>query len=189
MGNRLLAGQLAVPVGIRPSGGSAVPWYMLVGTPLAAYQPKGAASQAASYINVVNPGVHDLTVGNAPAWAANTGWTFTRASSHYLISTIVPATGYSVLVQISGGVPGGGNAYCALGCSQSGSSRFFGLFPNNGGGSVGYHMGDPLNVAPNVAAANLGLAGQQGYRNGVADGGAIGNTNGIPPHCFLHWDT
>ena len=43
---------------------------------IVAYQPKGAASYAASKVNLANPGTYDGTDGNAPTWDAVNGWTF-----------------------------------------------------------------------------------------------------------------
>lgn len=48
-------------------------------TPLVVYQPKGAASLAASYVNLVNPGTYDAAPGNAPGWSSGTGWVFSGA--------------------------------------------------------------------------------------------------------------
>src|SRR4030042_266315 len=53
---------------------------------LAAYQPKGAASYAASKVNLANPGTYDAVDGVAfPTWAAATGWTF-NGVAQYLTS-------------------------------------------------------------------------------------------------------
>ncbi len=76
------------------------PWYLSGGIAgancIGAYQAKGAASYAASKVNLNNPGTNDLSDGAAfPTWAADTGWTFVAASSQYLtiasaIATVVP---------------------------------------------------------------------------------------------------
>ena len=51
-----------------------------------ANQPKGAASAAASYVNLANPGTYDLSNGTAyPAFNTATGWTFDGDSSQYLL--------------------------------------------------------------------------------------------------------
>lgn len=55
-----------------------------------AYQPKGAASLAASYVNLANPGTYDAVPGTAPTWNAMNGWSFVTASAQYLL------TGYTV---------------------------------------------------------------------------------------------
>lgn len=56
-------------------GGAAAPWWMAAGvTPAAVYQAKGAASYAASKVNLANPGTYDAIEGVAPVWNAATGW-------------------------------------------------------------------------------------------------------------------
>lgn len=47
-------------------GAPPIPWYLAGGapTPVGAYQAKGAASYAASLVNLANPGINDLTEGN-----------------------------------------------------------------------------------------------------------------------------
>lgn len=53
------------------TGAGAVPAANCIG----AYRARGAASQAASYVNLANPGVYDLTVpSSAPTWNTATGW-------------------------------------------------------------------------------------------------------------------
>lgn len=42
--------------------------------PVAVYQPKGAASLAASYVNLVNPGTSDIDPQVAPGWSSEAGW-------------------------------------------------------------------------------------------------------------------
>lgn len=94
-----------LPLLIRSKG---IPWYLRGGIPkancLAAYQPKNAASYAASKVNRVNPGTYDLTNGVAyPSWAAATGWTFASASSQYLIiaSALATAVPISIICRIN----------------------------------------------------------------------------------------
>jgi hypothetical protein len=64
----------------RGGGAAAIPWYLSGGIVaancIAAYQPKGAASLAASYVNLANPGTYNLTNGHATPvnWGATTGW-------------------------------------------------------------------------------------------------------------------
>jgi hypothetical protein len=61
------------------SSAPAVPWYLSGSVPVAncvaAYQSKGVASLAASYVNLANPGTYDLTEGVAPTFDTATGWT------------------------------------------------------------------------------------------------------------------
>ena len=76
-----------------PTGG-AVPWWLSGGISaancVAAYQPKGAASLAASYVNLANPGTYNAAPGVAPTFDAATGWTF-NGFSQYLTTGIIPS--------------------------------------------------------------------------------------------------
>jgi hypothetical protein len=58
--------------------------------------------------------------------------------------------------------------------------QFFWISPNSGGTRVNYANGGNLNVIPQLLAGNLGVAGNQGYRNGAPDGGAIGGYTAPP---------
>lgn len=65
--------------------GAVAPWYKPDGvntSPLAAWRWKGAASYAASKINLVTPGTYDLIdTGHVPAWAAELGCTMSKNGS------------------------------------------------------------------------------------------------------------
>lgn len=52
---------------------------------LAAYQAKGAESEAASYVNLVNSGTHALSQPAAyPSWSAENGWDYSATGLRYL---------------------------------------------------------------------------------------------------------
>lgn len=91
------------PLGARWRG--ATPWYRAGGVAaancLVAYQPKGAASQAASYTNIANPGTYNATVGVAPTWDATNGWIF-NGTSQYLTVPYTLAHPVSLIVRFSG---------------------------------------------------------------------------------------
>lgn len=76
----------------RRAAAAAVPWWLAGGVEaanaIAVYQPKGAASLAASYSNLANPGTYDAAPGVAPTWASATGWTF--SGTEYLLSSLSP---------------------------------------------------------------------------------------------------
>lgn len=66
-------------------------WWDLDGTLtscVAAYQAKGAVSQAASYVNLANAGTYDLTAGGSPTWDSG-GWKF--GAGNYLNTGIIPS--------------------------------------------------------------------------------------------------
>lgn len=178
---------LILPVGgvypvLRLGGTAAVPWYLSGSIPaancLAAYTPKGAASLAASYNNDAAPGnglpdgTYDAATGVAPTWASATGWTF-NGSSQYLTTGVTPASGYSMIVQFSDADLTQNGALCGEYQATNNARfeiwyRYFSTFEY-----VVYASGVSKNVIPSLAAGNLCIAGQQGYRNGTADGTAI----------------
>ena len=74
-------------LGVGKQTSAAVPWWLSGGISaancIAAYQPKGAADLAASYVNLANPGTYNAAPGVAPTWAAADGWTF--GGTNYLL--------------------------------------------------------------------------------------------------------
>ena len=157
-----------------PAAAAIIPWWLSGGapTPVAVYQPKGAASLAASYVNLVTPGMYDAAPGTAPTWASATGWQFNRANMQYLMTGVVPSSNYSILVRFSNRSNENyqGLAGCGFG---SNGERFFVGFENTVYGiAYGYGTGYSLR-GPNITEGVLGLAGKQPYRNGSADGAEI----------------
>jgi hypothetical protein len=87
---------------------AAVDWWQSGGissaNALAVFQPVGAASLAASYTNLANPGTNDAAPGTEPTFDPSYGWALAAASSQYLVVgsgalvTAVPLT-FAVLFQ------------------------------------------------------------------------------------------
>ena len=105
VGQRILTiGNPGISV-VHPRGGAAAAsWWEVAGkTCVAAYQPKGAASYAASLVNLAQPGTYNATEGVAPTWAAGTGWTFNGTTQHLNVSA---AAGFMTIL--------GGDAYTAI---------------------------------------------------------------------------
>lgn len=137
----------------------------------AAYQPKGALSFAASLIDLSGNGNDAGDPGGAatPGWNTVNGWTFDGLAD-YLTTTFVPQNdqSQSVLVQYTNVT----NAGDVCGCRTTVPAQFR-IIPDSTG-TVRYQNGAAsVAVAPQLAAGNLGIAGNQGYRNGAADGGAL----------------
>ena len=117
---------------------SAAGWWLAGGIDpancVAAYQPKGAASYAASKVNLANPGTYDATDGTAPTWDNVNGWKQTIAYQ-YLKTGIMATNGYSLIVRFSDVTPsdrpyimGGGTGYgkgIGIGVARTGNSRAF----------------------------------------------------------------
>ncbi len=107
-------------------------WWDLNGTItscVAAYQPKGAASYAASKVNLANSGTYDLTDGTAyPGWDTSTGWKGDGAGSNgkCLISTIKPSSDWTLIARYSSAAASND---CLLGFQDYGGGyRYYGLW-------------------------------------------------------------
>lgn len=170
------------------SAGAAVPWYLAGGVAAAnckaAYQPIGAASLAASYTNLANPGTYDAAPGTAPSHASATGWTF-NGTTQYLDTGYAPPNqaAISMLVRFSDGITTGGGGSLllvtsngALNLGLTSYSSLFGTawFVANGGSST------PAGVASGV----LGMTGTQGYLNGAAYGASYTGTGAASHRTF-----
>ncbi len=165
------------PTAISRSSAAATPWYRAGGAPapVAVYQPKGAASLAASYINLANPGVYDAAPGTAPTLAPG-GWTF-DGSTQYLLVSLQPASdqSWSILVRFSNA---SGNARCAFG-SYISEPRSFIIQPRgNTGADRYYYNGGSLVVAGALASGVMGFAGNTAYLDGVAESGTLAAPSG-----------
>lgn len=141
-------------------------------TPLVVYQPKGAASLAASYVNLVNPGTYDAAPGAAPGWSSGTGWVFSGAE--YLLTTLVPTFSggqsvWAMLVRFSGANTDGGT----LSGEFTPGARFDLVARQPYQDKHSYGNGDVVLVEPRLDSGVMAIAGTQGYLNGVADGAAI----------------
>lgn len=160
-----LAGALA-PLG-RAAG--LAPWYRAGGAPVPviAYQPKGAASLAASYVNLANPGTYDATPVGTPTFAAATGWTFPSA---YLTTGYAPPGTQTItmLVRYSGAqtINGLGVAGVAQG------AKLFLLQPFRTGNKTGFWSNVLLEATPAVLSGAIGIVGRTGFVNGAAVGAA-----------------
>lgn len=83
---------------------------------VAVYQPIGAASLAASYSNLCNPGTYDAAPGTAPTFNAATGWTFNGTTQH-LVTGVVAAAGWSAVVRYANAA--GGAAQLLMGAGNA----------------------------------------------------------------------
>ncbi len=133
----------------------------------------GPANYAASKVNLNNPGTADAIDGAAfPTWAAATGWTFDATLSQYLYNNVNLASTDALIVQFSN-VAGVTGALCGEYDDVPAFSWMY-LQPWVAGNAVRYGWdGNVVNAAPQLAAGNLGMISNQGYRNGVANGAPV----------------
>lgn len=172
-------------------------WWEVPGkTCVAAYQPKGAASYAASKTNLANPGTYDAAEGTAPSWAAATGWTF-DGSDDYLNTGINPKGIWSMFIAFNSASPGN-----ICGRRTAPLNNSFYLVPTGGAGErVAQNDGQYVRVSPGAVSSGVfGLAHDEMYLNGISDGempspsplsgilpiylGGI-NNNGSPAYCAV----
>jgi hypothetical protein len=128
------------------------------------YQPKGAASLAASYVNLANPGTYDAALGAAPSFDEATGWTF-NGIDQYLTTGVVPASGWSMIARVSGA--GGGTIFGQRSIAVGSTSHQ--IVPNATGNIVAYRNGGSIDVtkSPGLTSGILAMAGNAAYRNGI----------------------
>ena len=155
------------------TGTPAAGWWVVAGkTCVAAYQPIGAASLAASYTNLANPGTYDAAPGVAPTWASGTGWTFNAALVQRLLTGIVPADGWTAICKFSDATA---NGNAIFGSYTGNTTRFI---IQIGATNITYQQGFYTTVTPTLTAGVLAISGQRGYRNGTAEGSAISAWSG-----------
>ena len=165
------------------------PWYLAGGISaancLAAYQPKGAASLAASYSNLANPGTYNAAPGVAPTFDASTGWTF-NGSTQYLTTGITTApirADWSFFVRFSNNT---GPLAFAVGSYSSGYGSNFGIWAHVFG-SYRYCYYNYTEKASAPSAATLAVAGTHGFLNGTNEATITGSGSGVDtyPDIFI----
>jgi hypothetical protein len=164
-----LAGGLA-PLTLRYGAAAASTWWTAGGTGcVGAWAAKGAASQAASYVNLAQPGTYDLTLGVAPTWNTATGWTFNGLTKYLLSSSAIPiAQTWSVLIKFNS-VVGTGGVLC--GTYSSDNLKQCTLTPAHPSVDVHvYNFSDKQkNPAARMTSGSLGVSGVTCYANGSPD--------------------
>lgn len=142
-----------------------------------AWQAIGAASLAASYVNLANPGTNDLTVGSAPSFDAATGWTF-NGSSNYLISALKPTPTISVIVRFSD-VSGDGALLGSL------NNYWFGFRPNLAGTTTAFYHNVRTDFGGQTLSGTIANAGAEGFTNGSSVG-ALSSGGSAESTYYLH---
>lgn len=161
---------------------AAAQWYRAGGAPapVAAYQAKGAASYAASKVNLANPGTYDAADGAAfPTWTALTGWTFNGITQYLTIGGYVPVNQSSMLIQFSGLVIGGINAALMGGIIAAAPNTGMVCAATTGTNTRRYRNGDVVVLGAAIAASgNMAIAGDAGYWNGASEVVGLGGNGG-----------
>lgn len=160
------------------------PWYKVDSiTAVGAYRAKGAASYAASKVNLPNPGVNNLAEGNGVVlWDATNGWQLTRAESKYLTTGIVPQKTWSALVRFAGAESGITGFIFGTDTSAGGGASFSVL--RTSGGPIQYRNWATL-TGTNYAVGVAGITPTDGYKDGIDDGDIVQTQTGIAPTIYI----
>ena len=146
---------LSVAAAYRAINSAGTPW------------PGGPTNYAATLVNLPFPGMNDLTaVTNDPGWTEATGWQHTITPITLLDTGIIPTNTYSIFIQFSNLV--GVNTDIVGQMSPAAGDDF--RIRGNWLAQVYYESGGAIFVAPFLLAGNLGMANQNAFRNGVAEG-------------------
>lgn len=151
---------------------------------VAAYRAIGAASLAASYVNLANPGTYDAAPGTAPSFDASTGWTF-NGSTQYLTTGLTPdnTQGWSMLVRFANNQTNG-NPW-GVGAGQS---PYFVVAPQFIPGNLMVLGNGDFITAPYLVTGTAGFAGNKGYRAGSQVTGTIATQAGTFGALRIGWD-
>lgn len=185
--NYVLAGA-SISAVLARSQGAAAQWWQAAGvTPVAAYAPKGAASLAASYVNLANPGTYDCTVGVAPTFDTLTGWTFALASSTYLRTGILASATTTVIVKFSNAAANVGENAPLIGSGINATNNSFQIIPINTANSVAiFAFGSGANTSiSKIISGVAALAGANIYINGSSVGTVSGTFSGTGIELFI----
>ena len=139
-------------------------WWDLDGTItscIAAYQPKGAASYAASKVNLANPGTYDAFAGIDPDWDLR-GWV--AKTNSYLKTGIVPSVGWSLIVSVEAVVA---QNQCPIGSRKSATDSAFYVMISESGANTTYGHQGIYNPSGNYYSGVFCVAGQSAYRDGA----------------------
>lgn len=159
---------------------SAADWWDVPGqTCVAAYAPKGAVDLAASYINLTGNATYNAAPGVAPTWDATGGWTF-NGSTQYLLTGVVPAAGWTMIVRFSNAITGS----LASARIANLNSQFLMLFTV--GGEIRYGYGNQSDQTVSLVAAGVvALAGGNAYLDGASVATVSGTFGGAVPAIFI----
>ena len=132
---------------------------------VAAYQPKGAASYAASKVNLAQPGTYDLAdPATQPTWDAATGWTFAGGATQFFDTGYTGPATITLIVRYSGASTTGDVGI--MGSVGPVASLLYTASAAGSGGKRFVHSGASQYVLPEVAADTIAVTREGGYASG-----------------------
>lgn len=150
----------------------------------AAYEPRGAANYAVSLGDLCGNGNNAGDPGGAatPAWDAVNGWKPDGIQT-YLTTPFVPQGDQSqtIIIQYTNVIDNAAaRALTGIYELLGGIGNVLRLQPSRSNTARYGNGRTDVSVAPGLTAGNLCVAGNQGYRDGVPDGGALVGWDGAP---------
>jgi len=161
-------------------------WYLAGGVSpashIARYQAIGAATYAASKVNLANPGTNDLTCSSGDmAWTTENGWL--GNDSRYLKTGIVPTGSYTVYVHFSDLTKVGSSGL--FGASASGTGMYIYINDSQFTYAANYKTATNTIPMPQYNDGILCMAGDKVYYNGVEIGTVATQYDGAGELVFM----
>lgn len=138
-----------------------------------AHSPYGAATLAASYINLAHPGINDAVkpiAYNSPSLDAILGWVFDGATTCLHSFNALTGPDYTMIVSYS--TPTATGRRTVAGKYQT-STNEFAIVANWRSNEMWAWHGNRLETAPILTSGTYAIAGNLAYRNGSAEAGVI----------------
>jgi uncharacterized protein (TIGR03790 family) len=151
---------------------------------VAAYQPYGATSLAASYSNLANPGTYAAAPGDAPTWDGVNGWVF-NGTTDYLTTGITPTGSFSAIVMYSYLADNVAAIQTVFGSVGATATRFSIRPRTDATNNVTYGLGALGATTPEILTGTLAIAGSWGYREGITDTNTLGGWSGTGAEIYI----
>lgn len=159
----------------------------IAGSAVGIYRAIGAASLAASYVNLANPGTNDAAPGVAPTWNATNGWI--SDGTKWLETNLAAASSWSFMIRYSGLTQ-----YQKYICGAKLATGYFGYQPIYSAVPASdrrtfYNSNNKVTTGAQPTSGIAGIAGTIGYYNGVQDvTGLSSSTNSVTFKIFQMGD-
>ena len=155
---------------IRPASGG---WWLSGGIAaencIAAYQPIGAASKAASLVNLTGNAAYNAVELETVGWDDTNGWK-RESGAGYIGTGVAPASSaWTIIIRFSGVVEAAPSYQYIMGEAQSSKRMIIGNY--EAAIRRSYYNTDLLRIENGaVTSGVMAIAGQTGYYNGAPDG-------------------
>lgn len=166
-------------------------WWDLNGTItscVAAYQAKGAASYAASKVNLANSGTYGVTDGTAyPTWDSSTGWTF-NGTTQFLKTGYIPSVGAKLSIFVRANQLTATTGIQTIIGMHATSSPYNGVALRlyiSDGGSYNRYLNDGLSSPIETLTTGdhvIGVAGREGFLDGTSETTFSDSTQAFPSY-------